>query len=149
MPGVLGLSIRGEEFGDEDTSAMMAEIARYKSTRDLVPDASLLGLTPQSGSRAGDGWDAVQLLSASSGHAVAYAFAGAGASPDTIIRLQGLEPGARYLVTGPDGQMAGSAMGAELMEAGIRVGIQPASAAVVLIVTKQAATPAPAFSPRP
>jgi hypothetical protein len=137
MPGVLGFSLRGEEFGEEDTGAMITEIARYKAVRDSLLDASLLALTPQSGSPAGDGWDAVEVLSVSSDYAVVYAFATAAAPHRTTIRLQGLDPEARYVVSRNSGKVVGDATGADLMADGISVAVRPATAATMLIVTKQ------------
>ena len=136
MPGILGLSLRGEEFGDDDTEAMAREIALYKSVRDRLTDATLLALTPQAGTAGNDGWDALEVLSASRGDAVVFAFATGTATDRITLRLQGLDPEAIYRVAVPGGRVLGTPTGLELMLDGIGVYRRSPSAANVLILTR-------------
>lgn len=136
MPGVLGMSIRGADFGDNNQAAMAAEIALYKILRDHQADASLLKLTPDPGTVGSDGWDGVEILSVSTGNAVVYAFAGGSAADETILHLQGLEATAFYNVTDPTGGIPFRKTGAELMADGISVARATARTATVLVITK-------------
>jgi len=138
MPGVLGLSIRGDSLGDGDRETLMSEVARCKTLRDAGIDAPLLLLTPQQGTPDTDGWDAMQLPSPTSGNSVVYIFADPSGSESTVIRLRALDPEATYLVSMADGSAIGEASGALLMADGIGVSRQPESSATVLVVSRQA-----------
>ena len=137
MPGVLGLSLRAEEFGDDDTADMRSAIAGYKALRQTLSDATLIALTPQGGAPDSNGWDVIELLSVSSGNAVVYAFSNAEAPVGTVVRLQSLDPGATYTVAAPRGRVLATLTGAELLADGIGLARRSSSSASVLLITKQ------------
>ena len=141
MPGVLGLSLQGGMMGEADREALMSEVGHYKVLRNATLDASLLLLTPQQGTPETDGWEAMQLLSRSSGNSVVYIFANPGSAESTVIRLRGLEPQTTYIVAMADGTVVGDAAGALLMADGVGVTVRPESSATVVTVTKQAPLP--------
>ena len=141
MPGVLGVSLQSGELGDADRETLVAEVGHYKVLRNTTLDASLLLLTPQQGAPDTDGWEAMQLLSPSSGHSVVYIFANPGSAESTVVRLRGLDPEGTYLVSMADGRVVGEANGALLMADGIGATVRPESSAIVVKVTKLVAPP--------
>ena len=137
MSGVLGLSLRGEEFGDADRQSMTEEIALYKSLRDRLADGSLLALTPQNGAAGYEGWDVVEVLSASTGDAFVYAFATGAAADWTDHPPPGPRPRGHLPRHRSGRPCARYTDRVDLMLDGIGVGRRAASAASVLRVTKQ------------
>ena len=132
MLGVLGLTLIGAEFGDEDRAAMSREIALYKSIRSAVGPPLLLLLTAQADRSASGGWDVVQWSSPHSGASVVFAFAGPGAESGTTVHLKGLSGDAQYVVTSSRGHQLMRATGAALMQDGLVLRRLPFTSGYVL-----------------
>ena len=121
MPGILGLTYRAADLGESDQATLAAEIARYKTIRDIERDASAIQLTTQAAPDDGPPWDAVQHVVASTGESVVFAFQDDGGTPDVAVRPRGLTPDASYTVTTLDGELVGSFRGDELMSDGLTI----------------------------
>jgi alpha-galactosidase len=137
MPGVLGLSIRGAEFGDADREAMQREIDLYKSMRSTAGNTVLLPLTEQAQASGAGGWDAVQWYSPDTGDVVVLAFAGTNADPSVTLRPLGLVAGARYVVSLPRTRVVAQVSGRDIMDVGIRFRHLSFTDGYVLMLTKQ------------
>ena len=144
MPGILGLTYRAAELTEEDQSGLAAEIAVYKSIRDIQRDASAVLLTAQAEPAGGPAWDVIQELSAATGEAVLFAFQQDGAIPAVAVQPRGLTPEAVYTVSRANGSVLGSARGEDLMRDGLTVEESPESAAHVLVLRPDR-PPAPAM----
>ncbi len=133
MIGALGLSWRSEDLGEDEREAIRREIAAYKQIRDILQDASARLLTGQAELWGGPEWDAVELVSAATGDAVLFAFAGAEAPGRLRVYLRDLAREAIYEMTSLDGDDIGRATGAALMDDGVelaRSGERPAQVVV-------------------
>jgi alpha-galactosidase len=147
MGGILGITLRGEEFGEEDIKHMMHEVSLAKEIRAWAPDAAMMMLTSQVDAAGSDGWDAIQLVSPSTGASVLLAFAGPGAADSTVVKLKAFDPGTRYVVSTVGGRHIAEAPGTDLLDEGIRIAKRRgSSASLVLVVTKL--NPAEIQSPR-
>ena len=123
MGGVLGLTLRGEEFGQEDVEQMAHEVSVAKDIRALVPNAAMVALTDQVGESSSDSWDAIQLVSATTGTSVLLAFAGAGAADSTVLRMKAFDPATRYEIRTVGGRHLADAVG-DGSDGGWRAGAQ-------------------------
>ncbi len=140
MGGVLGLTLRGEEFGQEDVEQMVREVSLAKDIRALVPDAAMVTLTDQAAESSSNTWDAVQLVSGTTGTSVLLAFAGAGASDSTVLRMKAFDPDTRYEIRTVGGRHLADAVGTDLMDGGVRVfKRRGSSAGLVLVVARHPA----------
>jgi alpha-galactosidase len=146
MPGMVGLTWRSSEFDDEALDEIAAEIAVAKAIRGAVPAAASFMLTDQARSDGGGDFDAMQLFSPSAKTSAVFVYASDGLDWFTV-RLKGLEPETRYLVSTVWGEELAEATGAELMTTGIEIINSSDSGAQVVLVTPRA--DAPAASPRP
>jgi alpha-galactosidase len=135
MAGVLGMSLRGDEFGEADLADMKREIALYKRLRDAAAAPVMALLTGQTGETANGSWDAMQLLAMDSGGGFLLAFRGPGADRRTVLRPLNLRPGVLYEVSPPRGRPFGRADGTSLMEDGVEVGAWPFSDGHVVVLT--------------
>lgn len=123
MPGALGLTLIGAEFGEDDVRQMNREIDLYKRIRAAVPNPVMRLLTPQAHEGAPpEAWDAVQLTSRETGGHVVLAFGGYGDEQTTTIWPVSLDPDARYQVQSPRGRDIGTFTGATLMNDGFQLG---------------------------
>jgi alpha-galactosidase len=146
MPGMLGLTWRSFEFDDEDLDEIAAEIATAKTIRGAVPAAAAYMLTDQARADGNGAFDAVQLFSPSARTSAVFVYASDGLDWFTV-RLQGLEPETRYLISTVWGEELAEATGAELMTTGVEIINSSDSGAQVVLFTPRAASPA--ASPRP
>jgi alpha-galactosidase len=142
MPGVLGMSLIGAEFDENDHRQMRDEIALSKRIRSSVPQPIPLLLTAQAAAAGGPAWDAIALVSGDSRNAVLLTFAGEGADGWATLRLQALQPDGRYVIRTFHGKRLAEASGAELMADGVQIPKRAAAAANVLLV-ELTDTPAP------
>ena len=147
MPGMLGLTWRSAEFGDEELQEIAAEIATAKTIRAAVPAAASFMLTDQAQADGGGGFDAVQLFSPAARTSALFVYAGDGVDWFTI-RLKGLEADTRYLISTVWGEELAEATGAELMTAGVDVVNASDSGAQVVLVTPRAPAPPAAAAVR-
>lgn len=122
MAGVLGLSLRGAEFPEDDASEMARQIALYKRLRDESPDPVLALLTDQASEASQASWDAVQMWSPDTGRSAVLAFRGDGADRQTSVRPVNLWPDVLYDVSGARGRSLGTFDGSTLMEEGLEFG---------------------------
>ena len=134
MPGVLGMTMIGAEFGDDDRRQMQDEVALAKRIRDMIPQPVALVLTDQADPGGRSAWDAIEVLSADRRLAVVFTYATVGADDWATIRLQALDPDRRYIVRTMDGPTLADATGLELMADGLQVPRRAESAANVLVV---------------
>ena len=134
MAGILGLTYRAADLSESDQSTLAAEIARYKSIRDLERDASAILLTGQAAPEDGPPWDAVQHVNASTGDSVVFGFQDDGGTHEIAVRPRGLTADATYTITTLDGEPLGSMSGAGLMESGLTIEESPESAARVFVL---------------
>lgn len=135
MPGVLGLTLIGAEFGEHDTAQMVREVDLYKLVRSAAPNPVMTLLTPQAReATAAEVWDAVQLSSRETGGRVVLAFGGREGEQRTTIWPVALEPDTRYRVMTSRGREVGVFTGATLMHDGLELG-GPYTAGHVVILT--------------
>jgi alpha-galactosidase len=137
MLGVLGVSIRGAEFGDADREAMQREIELYKSIRSPAGPTVMLPLTDQAQASGAGGWDAVQWYVPDTGDIVVLAFAGASADPTVTLRPLGLTASARYVVSVPRNRAVAQVSGRDLIDGGIRFRKLSFTAGYVLMLKKE------------
>ena len=135
MAGVLGMSLRGAEFAEDDIADMSREIALYKRLRETGSDPVLALLTDQVSETTDGSWDAVQLTARDTGNALMLAFRGTGADTRTKIRPVNLWPGVTYEISGSRGRPLGRIEGTALMEDGMDVFGWPFTAAHVFVLT--------------
>ena len=140
MPGMLGLTWRSAEFGDEALEEIAAEIATAKAIRGAVPAAASFMLTDQVRADGGGEFDAVQLFSPAARTSAVFVYAGDGVDWFTI-RLKGLEAETRYLISTVWGEELAEATGAELMARGVDIINASDSGAQVVLVTPRASVP--------
>lgn len=134
MPGVLGMSLIGAEFDENDRRQMQDEVALSKLLRSMVPQPQALLLTGQADAAGRPGWDAVELLSSETGRAVLFTYATFGAEDWATVTPQGLVPERRYAIRTLTGRTIAEAAGAELMADGIQVPRWTDSMANVLVI---------------
>lgn len=138
MPGVLGLSIRGAEFGDSDREAMQREIDLYKAIRSATGNSVMLPLTDQAQASGAGGWDAVQRYSPDTGDFIFLVFAGSSADPSITLRPIGLVASARYVVSLPRTRaVVAHVSGRDLIDGGIRFRRLSFTDGYVLMLTKE------------
>lgn len=121
MAGTLGISLKIGDLDDEARAALAREIATFKRVRDIQQDAALVRLTDQV-SVAEDqapAWDAVELVSATTGDALILAFQNDPGADSLRVRPRGLRPDAQYQVATPEAGTIDVQSGAALMEVGI------------------------------
>lgn len=121
MPGMLGVSWRGEEIGEGERKRIQREISIYKQIREIMHDANAHLLTDQVGIDGGYGWDVIQQVSASSGNALIFAFSGEEASRRINVQPRNLRRDAIYEVSSVDYGPIGQATGHELMTQGVEI----------------------------
>ena len=146
MPGMLGLTWRSFEFDDEDLDEIAAEIATAKAIRGAVPAAAAFMLTDQARADGRGEFDAMQLFSPAARTSAVFVYASDGLDWFTV-RLKGLEPETRYLLSTLWGEALAEATGTELMTTGVEIINSSDSGAQVVLVTPR--SDAPAASPRP
>ncbi len=134
MTGMLGLTLRSSDLGDEELAEMGKEIAAAKEVRAAVPVAAELLLTDQARADGASDLDAVELLSMTTGAAAVFAYAQAGVDAYRV-RLAGLDAGLRYRLSTLAGQPLGEATGADLMDAGVEIVNTSDSGSSILLVT--------------
>jgi hypothetical protein len=137
MSGMLGLTWRSGEFGDEELEQIAAEIAMAKAIRGAVPAAASFMLTDQARADGGGEFDAVQLFSPAARTAAVFVYASDSVDWFTI-RLKGLEAETRYLISTVWGEALAEATGADLMSRGVDIINASDSGAQVVLVTPRA-----------
>ena len=137
MPGMLGLTWRSDEFGDEELEQIAGEIATAKAIRGAVPAAASFMLTDQARADGGGEFDAVQLFSPAAKTSAVFVYASDSVDRFTI-RLKRLEADARYLISTVWGDELAEATGAELMTTGVEIINASDSGAQVVLVTPRA-----------
>ena len=138
MPGMLGLTWRSHEFDDEDLDEIAAEVATAKTIRGAVPAAASFMLTDQARSDGSGEFDAMQLYSPAARTSAVFVYASDGLDWFTV-RLKGLEPETRYLISTVWGEELAEATGAELMTKGVDIINSSDSGAQVVLFTPRAA----------
>lgn len=136
LPGVLGMSLRGAEFGDADLAAMKREIELAKELRGIVFNPTTLLLTSQVPDAGSVQWDAVQVLSDDVRVSALLTYSAQGSADRTTIRLRDLLPDAHYVVRTLRGTRLGEATGDELMQSGLGVPRRTASAANLIVIER-------------
>jgi alpha-galactosidase len=148
MPGMLGLTWRSAEFGDDESEEIAAEIAMAKAIRGAVPAAASFMPTDQARADGGGEFDAVQWFSPAARTSALFVFAGDGIDWFTV-RLKGLEPETQYLISTVWGQELAEATGADLMARGVDIiNASDSGAQVVLVTPRPPAPPADAAARR-
>jgi alpha-galactosidase len=147
MPGMLGVTWRGSEYDDDELEAFGAEIAMAKAVRGSVPAAAAFVLTEQVRADGGSESDATQLFSPAARSSAVFVYA-RGSVDWITIRLKGLDPEARYVMTSVWGEELAAASGAELMSAGVDVINDSDSGVQVFLVTPRPAETPPETSVR-
>ncbi len=137
MIGVLGLSFRTGEFGEDDGAQMAREIDIYKTNRGSLRAAAGTLLTPQADINSGPAWDAFQAGVPGGRTSVLSAFQWDAATSVITIKPMGLRPQSTYEVRSVDAGVIGIATGAELMADGIELIESPITAAHILILQRQ------------
>ena len=132
MPGILGLTLRAGELGEEDESRINGEIGLYKSLLPILRRSSGVLLTDQVGRTAPD-WDVAESVTPS-GRAVIFAYQNDSASSRITVRPVGLRLGRRYDVIALGRGPIGSATGSSLMADGLEIESSPASAAQIILL---------------
>ena len=141
MPGVLGVTWRGAEFDGDELVAIGTEISTAKAIRGIVPAPAAFVLTEQVRQDGGSEFDAIQLFSPSARSAAVFVYASEGLDW-TTVRLKGLDPEGRYVLTSVWGEELGAAGGAELMSAGVDVmNASGAGAQVFVVIPRPPETP--------
>jgi Glycosyl hydrolase family 36 C-terminal domain len=138
MPGMLGLTWRSHEFDDEDLDEIAAEVATAKAIRGAVPAAASFMLTDQARPDSSGAFDAMQLYSPAARTSAVFVYASDGLDWFTV-RLKGLEPETRYLISTVWGEELAEATGAELMTKGVDIINSSDSGAQVVLFTPRAA----------
>jgi alpha-galactosidase len=115
MAGVLGVGGDLTEWSEADLDEAAELIAQYKAIRPVVQHGLQYRLRPPQ-----EGLSAVQYVSADRGSSAVLAFLGAQhfGNPTPHLRLAGLDPAARYEITG-DRLLAEPVSGAVLMSHGV------------------------------
>ena len=147
MSGMLGLTWRSGEFGDEELEQIAAEIAMAKTIRGAVPAAASFMLTDQARADGGGEFDAVQLFSPAARTAAVFVYASDSVDWFTV-RLKGLEAETRYLISTVWGEALAEATGADLMSRGVDVINASDSGAQIVLVTPRAGDAAAAVASR-
>jgi hypothetical protein len=129
-------SFRNEGFAAIDLSAMAAEIAIYKALRGTLDVASASLLSLQAAGVDGPGWDILQETTADRERLLLSVVRSDAGGNRVTVRPIGLGPKETYDVYSVDTGALGSALGADLMQSGIEVLNGPATAAHILILTK-------------
>ena len=138
MPGMLGLTWRSHEVSDDELEEIAAQIATAKVIRGAVPAAASFMLTDQVRADGGGELDAMQLYSPAARTSAVFVYAGDGIDWFTV-RLKGLEPETRYLISTVSGEKLAEATGTELMATGVEIINSSDSGAQVVLVTPRAA----------
>ena len=136
MPGVLGFAYRSPGLLPRIADEIGQSIRDYLLFRDILQDADAFLLSDQAPAPA-PAWDVIEELSASTGHAVLFAFQQADANDRIVVRPRGLGADATYAVRSLDAGELGSAMGADLMRDGIEIVQGNGTQAHVLILRVQ------------
>jgi alpha-galactosidase len=112
MPGVLGFSIRFDEFQAAELAVMRREVLSYRRTRPVMREAIPVLLSEQVDDAGSSASDSLEFVSSSSGDATAYLFAGKGQTVSSIAWPLLLDPNAVYAVGGRGSrlQLPGSAL---------------------------------------
>jgi alpha-galactosidase len=134
-PGVLGFSLRPEEFSEAELLTMRREIFDYKRRRDILREGLPILLAPQVPAGGSLETDAVQIVSGVTGDAAIYAFAGSGRSLDRTIWPLSLDPDALYLTPGRRGMALGT--GAGLMSSGIGLPPSREASSAIIVITRR------------
>jgi melibiase-like protein len=132
MPGVLGLTYRSANVGDDTGADLAQQIQEYKAIRDIVTSATAALLSAQA---PGDGqeWDVLQELTSDGARGLIFAFKATRDEGRVLVRPRGLRASAVYDVRSLDGGSIGSATGGSLMQDGIEIVHAGASRAHVLV----------------
>lgn len=134
MPGTLGVTWRYTDVAEGEREWIRREIEIYKRIRDIVRDAGALLLTEQVPVDGGSDWDALQQVSASSGDALIFAFAGPEAASRIRVRPRELRRDTVYEISSVDHGVIASASGAVIMDEGLEIARLPDATAYVLIL---------------
>ncbi len=140
MSGSLGVGNSLNKWTDAEMQLATEQIAYYKSIRPLVQQGLLYRLTP---ALATPGHWATEYVAPDRSQAVVFAYLQATAygEPFPIIRLEGLEPAATYVLTPQDRTKAPllpqQATGAELMGSGIRLQLRGDYQSTVVTLKRQ------------
>ena len=135
MPGILGFSLRFDEFESSELATMRREVLSYRRTRPVIRDAMPVLLSAQvdpAGSRASD---SLELVSSRTGDAVAYLFAAQGQTVASMSWPVLLNPDVTYGVGGRGSRV--QVLGSALMADGLEAPRGSSSAARVVVLSRQ------------
>jgi alpha-galactosidase len=135
MPGVLGLTYRGEEIYGDAQLILADEIARYKRIRDVIAHANATLLSSQAPVDE-ESWDVVQEVADGGAAAVIFGFKANPADGNLVIHPRSLLGDAMYDVESFDTGFMGSVSGDVLMRDGIEFAhVTGMSRAHVIVLT--------------
>jgi alpha-galactosidase len=152
MMGAFGISYSMQDWSPEVRADAAAEIARYKSFRNIIANGRQYHLLPQSDLavdlESPSEPDAAQFFDPLTQTGVVFLFHGAIPWSDRRVRLKGLDPDAYYQVTSADGTVSVRQTGRALMSSSLRFQYEAARpSALLFIKPSPLATPTPTRKP--
>ena len=132
MPGILGFSLRFDEFGSSEVATMRREVFGYKRTRPILRDAMTTLLGEQADAAGSRAPDSMEHISRRTGDAAVYLFAGQGQRVSSTTWPLLLDPDASYAV---GGRGRTPVPGSSLMTDGLET--SDSSAARVVVLSRQ------------
>lgn len=150
MGGILGLSYRADDLGEDDLAVLGREVEVYKRIRGLVGGGSAVVLSPPMTGSNRPPWEMVQHTAASRQAAVVLAFQNDASVEAVRIVPQRLDPSLSYAVSTIDLGPQGTYPGTVLTRDGFELRGSPNTAArVVLIEPLTGALSLPSRARRP
>jgi alpha-galactosidase len=152
MMGAFGISYSLQDWSAEARANVAAEIARYKSFRQIIAEGKRYHLLPQSDLAVDleppNEPDAAQFFDPFTNNGVIFLFRGAIPWSDRRVRLKSLDPDTYYQVTSADGTISVRQTGRALMSSSLRLPYEAARpAALLFIKPSPLATPTPTRKP--
>lgn len=134
MIGILGLSFRTGDLGNDEADGMRHYIAKYKTLRDTLSTASGRLLTPQASASNGPAWDAFQTTPEGGRPIALWAYQSDNAVRSVVIKPVGLREQWMYEVQSADVGALGVLSGSVLMQDGVEIVASPFSAAHMILL---------------
>jgi alpha-galactosidase len=131
--GILGLTYRSDVIDEPTAELLKAQIAEYKTYRDIITTANATLLSAQAPIDS-TGWEALELVADDLRSALVFGFKGDDQDGRTIVRPRGLLPEAIYDVRSVDLGPIGSARGDLIMQDGVELIHAGGSRAHVLVL---------------
>ena len=132
--GIFGLTYRTDLLDDGTAALLKAEIAQYKTYRDIITQSNATLLSKQAPLDDPNGWDVLQELADGARSALIFAFKASAVNGRTIVRPLGLLPDATYDVASLDAGPLGASRGDSLRQDGIELVHAGGSRAHLLIL---------------